>query len=154
MCSYFVRNICVIIFFLMLSGCGGSGVYLYGAPDDFNGNWNLSGKIFAKDNSFELDFNRDLSIISGKIYPEGGGVWDNGLIGNFLNIKINEVVQEAEVVSCGKVITSLDTTIMIQVFKLGEVEYSGNAVGIFVIDSECDGASTADLTGSLVMTRV
>ena len=138
---------------LSCSGCGGLGNSVVDIPKGLNGDWNLKGTLNAKDDSIHLDINRDLIIDDGRVLLEGWGEWEAAKVGDNFNIGFSVVVSEEDVPGCGMVRTMADASIIIPVIKDNESQYSGISVGIFRINSDCDGRSTRELDGDFILKR-
>ena len=148
----YLSVLCFIALFICL-GCDSVKTFKVDIPKDFNGEWNLKGKLAAKNDPINFDVNQNISIDDGKVLLEGGEEWEAAKVGRDINIGFSILVSDEDVAGCGKVRTMADATIIIPVVKFDESQYDGIAVGIFRINSDCDGESSKELGGDFILKR-
>jgi hypothetical protein len=149
------RFVIAISFLILLVcvGCGGFSNHDVDIPKDLNGDWNLKGTLTAKDDSITFNIDQNLTIDDGRVLLADDGEWEAAKVGDNLNIGFSIVVSEEDVAGCGMVRTMADSTIIIPVIEYDDTQYDGIAVGIFRINSDCDGKSSKELDGDFILKR-
>jgi hypothetical protein len=152
--KYFLAMTVMVLFSLIYSGCGGNSAFDPGIPNELDGDWNLSGKITAKDGSSETDIDQNFEIRSDRLYLEGS---DETWVGSYyypnLHIRFNMIVQDEDVVGCGNVKTTAKVTVVTFIVDSDESDFDGYAIGFYETDSDCDGITRVELNGSLALKR-
>jgi hypothetical protein len=152
-----IKRTSLIILVLMLvccvSGCSEFGGERIDIPTELNGDWTLAGTVTSSDNATVYDIFDRIEIRDGRVYPEGGGEYQATYVNKYLNIYIEDVIKDEMKVDCGQVTTTLKVTLLFSIESV-ETEYDGFPVGIFEIDSECEGVSQEELSGEIRLTRV
>ena len=149
-----IFTIIVCISVILFSGCEGTGISNVDIPTELNGDWNITGALIANDDSRRVDINQDFEIMDGRIYLQGDGEIDGTFIANQLIIKFKSVVFDQDVEGSGRVKITADASIVTTILNEDEPEYNGIAVGVFKTESEIEGESSVELSGSFILRRI